>query len=96
MAEVAANLQIINNRTVVKMPSSKVTITKHKYELIDSGPVYLRSAIKTVVELKLVHLSLPDNLLGYQEAKTIAAMIDSNPPLKHLDLRNNLFCWRSG
>jgi len=51
----------------------------------------MRCAIKSVELLKICHLSLPDNMLGLEEAKMLAAMIKVNPPLKTLNLEiNNL------
>lgn len=51
----------------------------------------MRCAIKSVELLKITHLSLPDNMLGFEEAKMLAAMIKMNPPLKTLNLEiNNL------
>ena len=51
----------------------------------------MRCAIKSVELLRIRHLSLPDNMLGFEEAKMIAAMIKMNPPLKTLNLElNNL------
>jgi hypothetical protein len=49
----------------------------------------MRCAIKSVELLKIIHLSLPDNMLGLEEAKMIAAMIKLNPPLRTLNLENN-------
>lgn len=67
----------------------KVTLTKAKYELIDRGPNYMRCAIKSVELLKIQHLSLPDNMLGIEEAKMLAGMIKVNPPLRTLNLEMN-------
>lgn len=68
-----------------------MTLTQGRYELIDRGPIYMRCAIKSVELLKITHLSLPDNMLGFEEAKMLAAMIKMNPPLKTLNLEiNNL------
>lgn len=69
----------------------KVTLTKSKYELIDRGPNYMRCAIKSVELLRIQHLSLPDNMLGIEEAKMLAGMIRVNSPLRTLNLElNNL------
>jgi hypothetical protein len=46
----------------------------------------MRCAIKSVELLKITHLSLPDNMLGFEESKMLAAMIKMNPPLKILNL----------
>lgn len=66
-----------------------MTLTSCKYELTDRGPIYMRCAIKSVELLKIIHLSLPDNMLGLEEAKMIAAMIKLNPPLRTLNLDHN-------
>ena len=49
----------------------------------------MRCAIKSVELLKICHLSLPDNMLGFEEAKMLAAMIELDPPLKTLNLETN-------
>ncbi len=88
--EVLANNQIKANQSNSNF-NSKFTITNSKYELIDRGPMYMRCAIKSVELLKITHLALPDNMLGFEEAKMLAAMIRVNPPLKTLNLEiNNL------
>jgi hypothetical protein len=46
-----------------------------RYELEDKGPIYMRCALKSVELLKIKHLSLPDNMIGFEEAKMIASMI---------------------
>lgn len=49
----------------------------------------MRCAIKSVELLKIRHLSLPDNMIGFEEAKMIASMIKMNPPLRTLNLEMN-------
>lgn len=49
----------------------------------------MRCAIKSVELLKITHLSLPDNMLGLEEAKMLAAMIKINPPLRIMNLEQN-------
>lgn len=49
----------------------------------------MRCAIKSVELLNICHLSLPDNMLGFEEAKMLAAMIELDPPLKTLNLETN-------
>ena len=39
-----------------------------KYSVHDKGPNYIRSAVKTVRLLNILHLSLTDNMLGMKEA----------------------------
>ena len=63
----------------------------NRYELEDKGPNYIRCAIKSVEMFKIKHLSLPDNMIGFEETKILASMIKMNPPLKTLNLElNNL------
>lgn len=69
--------------------NSRVSISTCKYELIDRGPNFMRCAIKSVELLKITHLSLPDNMLGLEEAKMLAAMIKINPPLRIMNLEQN-------
>ena len=71
------------------MFNSKVTLTTRKYELIDRGPNFIRCATKSVELLKIQHLSLPDNMIGLQEAIMLTEMIKMNPPLKSLNLEQN-------
>lgn len=91
--EVVANNQIKANQDHSSRANSnvntKVTLTNSRYELIDRGPIYMRCAIKSVELLKIQHLSLPDNMLGLEEAKMLADMIKMNPPLKTLNLETN-------
>ena len=49
----------------------------------------MRCAIKSVELLKIRHLSLPDNMLGPDEARLIAEMIKLDPPLRTLNLEMN-------
>ena len=49
----------------------------------------MRCALKSVELLRIKHLSLPDNMIGYEEAKMIASMIKMNPPLRTLNLEMN-------
>jgi len=39
-----------------------------KQEINDEGPEHLRCAVKTTLLLNILHLSLPNNLLGIHEA----------------------------
>ena len=70
-------------------PNFKVSLQSGRYEPIDRGPVYMRCAIKSVELLRITHLSLPDNMLGLEEARMLAAMIKMNPPLRTLNLEIN-------
>ena len=57
--------------------------------MIDKGFDYLRSAIK-ISELRgIIHLSLPDNMLGLEDARLLSQLIAKNTPLKKLDLSQN-------
>jgi Ran GTPase-activating protein (RanGAP) involved in mRNA processing and transport len=51
----------------------------------------MRCAIKTSLLLNVLHLSLPDNLLGHSDVKIIANMIKKNPHLRILNLSKNNF-----
>jgi len=52
--------------------------------------------VKTTHLLKVLHLSLPDNLLQKQDAILIANMIEKNPPLRILNLHGNCFDYQCG
>lgn len=90
--EVKANNQIIKNKAEQSSQglSPKVKITQITYELLDKGPDFIRCAIKSVELLGILHLSLPDNMLGIDEARMIGGMLQKNPPLKTLNLQNNI------
>jgi Ran GTPase-activating protein (RanGAP) involved in mRNA processing and transport len=66
-----------------------------KYEIDDKGQDFIRCAVKTTQLLNVLHLSLPDNLLGFKEAQLIASMINKNTPLKILNLSRNSFDFES-
>lgn len=66
-----------------------------KYEIDDRGQDFIRCAVKTTQLLNVLHLSLPDNLLGFKEAQLIANMICKNTPLKILNLKKNSFDYKS-
>jgi Ran GTPase-activating protein (RanGAP) involved in mRNA processing and transport len=51
----------------------------------------MRCAIKTTQLLNVMHLSLPDNLLGITEAQLIGGMIRKNTSLQILNLKCNNF-----
>jgi hypothetical protein len=86
--EVIANNQIkTNHNDSRKQSSSRRNLIR--YELEDKGPLYMRCALKSVELLRIKHLSLPDNMIGYEEAKMIASMIKMNPPLRTLNLEMN-------
>lgn len=56
----------------------------------DKGPEFLRCSLKSVSELKIIHLEISDNLLAYRDAKKISKVLKDNPPLRVLNLSNNL------
>ena len=60
-----------------------------KYELIDKGPDFMRCAIKTTELKHIIMLSLPDNMLGLEDARMLSEMIRKNSPLKILNLNKN-------
>ena len=60
-----------------------------KYELIDKGPDFMRCAIKTSELKNILILSLPDNMLGLEDARMLSEMIKKNTPLKVLNLNQN-------
>ena len=69
--------------------SSKIRISKIRYELTDKGPDYIRCAIKSVELLNILHMSLPDNMISRTETRMLAHMIQQNPPLVTLNVSNN-------
>ena len=65
-------------------------MTKLKsYELIDKGPDFMRCAIKTTELKNIQMLSLPDNMLGLEDARMLSEMLRKDSPLKILNLRQN-------
>jgi Ran GTPase-activating protein (RanGAP) involved in mRNA processing and transport len=60
-----------------------------KYELIDKGPDFMRCAIKMAQIHKILHLSLPDNMLALEDSRMIADLIKKNTPLRKLNLSTN-------
>jgi len=64
---------------------------QEKYLITDKGTEYMRCAVKTTLLLNVLHLSLPDNLLGVVDMKIISNMISKNPPLRILNLSQNNF-----
>ena len=60
-----------------------------RYELIDKGPDFMRCAIKTTELKNIQMLSLPDNMLGLEDARMLSEMLRQDSPLKVLNLRQN-------
>jgi len=85
--EVIANNQIKSNKSENR--KQKLTNNTSRYDLEDKGPNYIRCAIKSVEFFRIKHLSLPDNMIGLEEAKLLASMIRMNPLLKTLNLEMN-------
>ena len=57
--------------------------------MVDKGFDHLRSAIK-ISELKgILHLSLPDNMLGLEDSRLISQLLMKNTQLKKLNLSQN-------
>ena len=67
-----------------------------KFEITDKGSEFIRCAVKMTNLLNVMHLSLPDNLLGFKEAQIISSMIRKNPQLRILNLSYNSFDHESG
>ena len=49
----------------------------------------MRCALKSCELFKILHLSLPDNMIGEKEMIDIAYVISINPQLKTLNLSDN-------
>lgn len=59
------------------------------YEESDRGPDFVRCALKSCELFKILHLSLPDNMIGEKEMMDIAYVISRNTPLRTLNLSDN-------
>jgi NLR family CARD domain-containing protein 3 len=59
------------------------------YEESDRGPDFVRCALKSCELFKVLHLSLPDNMIGEKEMNDIAYVVGRNTPLRTLNLSNN-------
>ena len=80
--EIKANAQAIeSNRNKKK--------SKVKWELIDKGPDYMRCAIKMTELKNIMYLSLPDNMLGLEDARMLSDLLIKNTPLRNLNLSKN-------
>lgn len=60
-----------------------------KYELVDKGPDFMRCAIKMAQLHDILYLSLPDNMLGLEDARMISDLIKRDTPLRKLNLSQN-------
>ena len=59
------------------------------YEESDRGPDFVRCALKSCELFKILHLSLPDNMIGDKEMVDIAYVLSRNTPLRTLNLSDN-------
>lgn len=85
--EIKANIQI--KATVV--PAYKNNgYSLERYEESDRGPDFVRCALKSCELFKILHLSLPDNMIGEKEINDIAYVLQKNTPLKTLNLSHNV------
>ena len=50
----------------------------------------MRCALKSCELFKILHLSLPDNMIGEKEMMDIAYVIQKNTPLRTLNLSDNV------
>mmetsp|Transcript_5920 Transcript_5920/g.9662 ORF Transcript_5920/g.9662 Transcript_5920/m.9662 type:complete len:205 (+) Transcript_5920:2323-2937(+) len=85
--EIKANLQI--KATVVPAYKQNGNSLDH-YEESDRGPDFVRCALKSCELFKILHLSLPDNMIGEREMQDIAYVISRNTPLRTLNLSDNV------
>ena len=60
-----------------------------RFRMIDKGPEHMRCAVKISELRNIVHLSLPDNMLGLEDSRMLSQLIIKNTPLKKLDLSQN-------
>lgn len=56
----------------------------------DRGPGFVRCALKSCQLLKILDLSLPDNMIGEKEMIDIAYVLAINTPLRSLDISENV------
>ena len=59
------------------------------YEESDRGPDFVRCALKSCELFQILHLSLPDNMIGEKEMMDIAYVVSRDTPLKTLNLSDN-------
>lgn len=84
--EIKANLQI--KTTVV--PAWANNNSLEHYAESDRGPDFVRCALKSCELFKILHLSLPDNMIGEKEMRDIAYVLSRNTPLRTLNLSDNV------
>jgi len=71
----------------------KYHANKHSLETYredDQGPEFVRCALKSCELFKIMHLSLPDNMIGRNEMRDIAYVLKRNTPLRTLNLSENV------
>ena len=79
--EITANIQALEYERTHKHLDSTA-----RFQLIDKGPDHMRCAIKMTELRNIVHLSLPDNMLGLEDARMLSDLLVLNTPLQKLDL----------
>ena len=84
--EIKANHKI--KTTVLPAYKANGNSLEH-YEESDRGPDFVRCALKSCELLKILHLSLPDNMIGDKEMIDIAYVLSRNTPLRTLNLSDN-------
>jgi hypothetical protein len=85
--EINANIQI--KATVVpRYQEQNNSLTS--YEESDRGPEFVRCALKSCELFKILHLSLPDNMIGEKNMNDIAYVLSKNTLLKTLNLSDNV------
>ena len=84
--EIKANRKI--KTTVIPAYKANGNSLEH-YEESDRGPDFVRCALKSCELLKILHLSLPDNMIGDKEMIDIAYVLSRNTPLRTLNLSDN-------
>lgn len=85
--EIKANNQI--KATVVPAYKQNSNSLVH-YEESDRGPDFVRCALKSCELFKILHLSLPDNMIGEKEMLDISLVLSRNTPLMTLNLSDNV------
>jgi len=85
--EIKANVQI--KASVVPEYKRHNNSLLH-YAESDRGPDFVRCALKSCELFKILHLSLPDNMIGHWEMRDIALVLSKNTPLRTLNLSENV------
>ena len=85
--EIKANVQI--KASVVPAYKAAGRRLLH-YAESDRGPDFVRCALKSCELFKILHLSLPDNMIGHWEMRDIALVLSRNTPLRTLNLSDNV------